>query len=394
MKEFGARSLCILGRQPELGMAELERLYGAAHIKPAGSNALLDLKVEEIEFRRLGGTVKLAKVLNILDTTSWSKIVDYLKESIPEHLLYLPEGGLTLGLSIYGLSVSVAKINRDTLSLKRVIKQSGRPVRIVPNKAPNLNSAQVLHNKLTSRGGWELLLVKDGQRTILAQTMFVQDIETYAARDQARPARDARVGMLPPKLAQMMINLARPHEGQRLLDPFCGTGVVLQEALLMGYEVIGSDIQPKMVEFSKANLQWLSNKYDVPATKYQVIVADATVHEWLGDIDTVVSEIYLGKPLKSLPQTSKLTPIKDEINQLLQKFLLNISQQLKNGAYLCLAVPAWRSPTGQLIKLPLIDRLTDMGYTYLDLKHVQRDQLVYFREDQIVARQLLILRKS
>ena len=79
-------------------------------------------------------------------------------------------------------------------------------MRIVPNKALDLSSAQVLHNKLTHRGSWELLLVRGGDKTYLAQTLFVQNIEAYAARDQARPKRDARVGMLPPKLAQILIN--------------------------------------------------------------------------------------------------------------------------------------------------------------------------------------------
>ena len=80
----------------------------------------------------------------------------------------------------------------------------------------------------------------------------MQDIESYTKRDRERPKRDAKVGMLPPKLAQIIINLAAgqlPEEklqnicdiplgepiprrllGQTVLDPFCGTGVILQEA--------------------------------------------------------------------------------------------------------------------------------------------------------------------
>src|SRR6185503_10002944 len=103
---------------------------------------------------------------------------------------------------------------------------------------------------------------------LLAQTLFVQDIEAYGARDQARPARDARVGMLPPKLAQIMLNLsAGPLRASaeelarlRVLDPFCGTGVILQEALLMGYSVLGTDIDERMVDYSRRNIKWLFQK--------------------------------------------------------------------------------------------------------------------------------------
>jgi tRNA G10 N-methylase Trm11 len=279
------------------------------------------------------------------------------------------------------------------LSIKKIIRRTGRSVRIVPNKTPALNSAQVLHNRLTSRGAWELLFISDAHQTVLAQTLFVQDIEAYAARDQVRPFRDARVGMLPPKLAQIMLNLARPSNEGVVLDPFCGSGVVLQEALLMGFETIGSDIKERMVQYSIANLKWLEEKFGIPSDRSQVFLADATNHQWLGRIDAVVSETYLGKPLKFLPDESQLKKIIDEVDKTLKKFLLNLSQQLDHSICLCLAVPAWRRSDGQLIHLPIIDRLTDMGYTYLDLKHVRGSELVYFREDQTVSRQLLLLKK-
>ena len=48
-----------------------------------------------------------------------------------------------------------------------------------------------------------------------------------------------------------------------LLDPFCGTGVVLQEALLMGYDVYGTDLEPRMIDYSGANLDWLSERFDL-----------------------------------------------------------------------------------------------------------------------------------
>ena len=185
MKDY--KSLSILGRQPALGLAELESLYGAEQLKPIGQAVLLDIPAEQIDFRRLGGTIKTARILNSLPYTDWAAILKYLKQNIPKHLQSLPKGTFTLGFSVYGLDINVKKLATDLLGLKKIIRASGRSVRIVPNKTLELNSAQVLHNKLTHRGAWELLLVRDGPRTILAQTMFVQDIEAYAARAQARP---------------------------------------------------------------------------------------------------------------------------------------------------------------------------------------------------------------
>ena len=412
MKDY--KSLCILGRQPALGLAELESLYGAEHLRPLPGAALLDVPADKINFKHLGGTIKVAHLLTILPSPAWADSYEYLTINIPNHLRDLPEGTFTLGVSVYGLDINVKKLGADLLSLKKIIRTSGRSVRIVPNKTLELNSAQVLHNKLTHRGAWELLLVRDGSQVYLAQTLFVQDIEAYAARDQARPKRDARIGMLPPKLAQILINLSVPAENRewrmengeeipnsqfpirnsrvRVLDPFCGTGVILQEALLMGYHVIGSDIDSRMVDYAKANVQWMVEKY--PEVEGQVVIeqADATHQRW-PRFSAVASETYLGRPLGILPQPEKLKEIIQDVNTITKKFMTNLNAQLRAGQSVALAVPAWRTKNG-FVHLPVIDRLTDMGYNRRSLVHVKNDELIYFREGQIVARELLILEKA
>ncbi|MBS3125240.1 hypothetical protein J4211_03230 [Candidatus Woesearchaeota archaeon] len=49
---------------------------------------------------------------------------------------------------------------------------------------------------------------------------------------------------LHPKLARAMVNLTGVKTGI-LLDPFCGTGGILIEAGLMGFPVVGCDIDEK-----------------------------------------------------------------------------------------------------------------------------------------------------
>jgi tRNA G10 N-methylase Trm11 len=163
--------------------------------------------------------------------------------------------------------------------------------------------------------------------------------------------------------------------------------------LLAGYSVLGTDIEPRMVDYSKKNIKWLFEQQ--PQLEGQVVIeqGDATNFQWPG-FSTVASEVFLGRPLATLPDQAKLKQIISDTNVITKKFLKNLYTQAKPGRPICLAVPAWRKPNGQQISLPVIDQLTDMGYTYLDLKHVRRDELVYFREDQVVARQLVRLVKS
>src|SRR3989344_5701292 len=404
MSGFEVKSLAILGRQPALGLAELERIFGPEHIRPNDSSALLDIDTSEINFQRLGGTIKVARILTPLPTISWTEIEKYLVEKVPEHLKHIPEGKFTLGLSVYGLDVRPHIINKTALLVKKVARRS---MRIVPNKTPALNSAQVLHNKLTHKGAWELLIVRNGQESILAQTMFVQDIEAYGARDQARPARDAKVGMLPPKLAQIMINLAvgQPDpmkangwdkaEGVRkfiVLDPFCGTGVILQEALLMGYSEYGTDIDERLVSYTKKNLQWLVGKYPNIEGRVMVEAVDATSYLW-PRFSTVITEAYLGRPLNKLLAPSELNKIVQDSNTIIKKFLKNLRPQLKPDRKAVVAVPAWQISSRRFQFLPFVDALKDLGYSIVKFKHVDPGGLVYCREDQIVARQLLVIER-
>jgi len=404
-----SQSIAILGRQPALGMAELESLYGADAVQPAGRGiaALIQHKPEEINFGRLGGTIKLGELLDRLETTDWTKIDKYLRQAMPQYMQSVPAGKFKLGLSAYGLDVSVPRLGATALSLKKVIRNASngeRSVRIIPNKELELNSAQVLHNGLTGVTACELLLVRDGPTTLIARTTNIQDIDAYAARDQGRPKRDARVGMLPPKLAQTIVNLAAadtaPAGSEHIvLDPFCGTGVVLQEALLMGFGIYGTDLEPRMIDYTTRNLEWLEQTHELIHSTHKLEVGDATAHTWNPAPAIVACESYLGQPFTGAPTSQKLTEVRTTCNLILKKFLRNIHHQLPSGSRLCLAVPAWQTRPGTFARLPLVagtpdtglDQLEELGYNRVSFKHVEREDLVYARADQIVARELLVI---
>jgi tRNA (guanine10-N2)-dimethyltransferase len=328
----------------------------------------------------------------------------------------MPEGKMLLGLSEIGLGVSLKRLEATGLSLKKVIRKTGRPVRLVPNKSAELNAAQVIHNKLTGQNGWELVFIRDGNKTIVAQTVKVQDIESYTRRDRGRPKRDAKVGMLPPKLAQIIINLSvgslpadklesicdipagepipRKLIGKTILDPFCGTGVILQEAILMGYESAGTDLEQRMIDYTKINLEWLSGIYAEQFTPSELTSGDATVHKWQQPVHFVASETYLGRPCTSTPTAEILAQTVSDCNLIIKKFLRNIHGQLQPNTRLCLAIPAWQIGRRQFKRLPLIDQISDLGYNRVSFEHVRDEDLIYYRDDQIVARQLLVITRK
>jgi tRNA G10 N-methylase Trm11 len=391
------QTLAILGRQPAIGLAELESLLGADKITPLqGGGVLLDVESADIPFSRLGGTVKLGDVLTTLQTTKWKDIDKYIVGASKEHSRHVPDGKLTIGLSVYGLDVSRADLEKTALSIKKQVKSTGRPVRIVPNKSPEISTPQIIHNRLTGSNGWELVFYRSGDTTLLMRTTSIQDIESYTARDQARPMRDARVGMLPPKLAQIIINLALgKYENQKnltILDPFCGTGVILQESLLMGMSAYGTDLEPRMIEYSQTNLDWFIKELGLQNRQVKLKAGDATSVKWDKGFTTVACEGYLGLPFAHMPSPDHLQESIQASNTVAKGFLKNLGSQVDKGFRLCIGLPAWHLPNS-VKHVPCLEELQKLGWQRVRFEHAHPADLVYRREDQVVGRELVVLIK-
>lgn len=378
--------LFVLGRQSGLSLAELVSLFGSSAVqgRPQPDVALVDIKQADIA--RIGGSLKIAGWARQLDALPHSQLAQELAALLPES-----DSKINLGISWYPPAGGQADgktraVKALALEVKKQAKAKGRSLRVVPNQQPSLSTAQTWHNRLDKPPNVEFMIVESGQQLIIGRVEQVQDIEAYARRDQGRPARDAKVGMLPPKLAQIIINLAGLKTG-RILDPFVGTGVVLQEAALMGYSVYGSDIEARMVEYSRRNLLALELKADLET-------ADATAHTWKPPIDSVVSEVYLGPPLTQIPGRDKLAKLAEDSGRLLSRFLTNIKPQLEPGTPLVLAVPAWFSSDEDIVHSTVVDQIEALGYTRRSFKSVSNQELIYRRPSQVVGRELLVLNKQ
>ncbi len=393
--------ICILGRQPALGMAELERLYGSSHTSWFSDECAL-VTAPSFDFDRLGGSLKAGRVVAEL-SGNWAEVS---KKIVSEYALAWAHSPhkITLGISAYGFKAAPRDVQKTGILLKQKLKKTGTSLRLIPNDFTALNTAASHHNKLgLSSSKVELLVVRSGSgKVIIAESVGAQNITAIAARDQARPHTDAFVGMLPPKLARMMLNMATADDRSGryravVFDPFCGTGVVLQEALLDGHAVIGTDLSEKMVDYTTKNLAWLKTKFRLTNPAITVALGDATKFTWsLKNTQNVcvVSETYLGQPFSAPPKPAKLAEVRGNCNHIISSFLRNIHPQLPASTPLCLAVPAWRGTDGTFTRLPLTRELSTLGFEQVTLKNVRPQELLYYRETQVVARELLLLVKK
>ena len=177
----------------------------------------------------------------------------------------------------------------------------------------------------------------------------------------------------------------------RILDPFCGTGVVLQEAAILGHKVTGTDINPAMVAASQNNLVWLADKHRLNIDS-KVELGDATDAKWQ-DIDAVACETYLGTPLSRPANKEFFDKHLREIDQLHEYFLKNLHSQIKPGTRVVLALPAWWQPGPRFQRLPLVDHLNNLGYNRVDFESARR-ALIYHREGQYVARDIVVIERT
>lgn len=384
--------ISILGRQPALGIAELERRFG--DVSWLSSTSAQINTTEPIDIQTLGGSQKIGQIVAELPAGDWlttsKKIVQAYTESHRSH-----EGKLTVGLSAYGFAIPPKLVQKTGITLKQKLKSTGVSVRLIPNTDTALTTATSHHNKLGLSGNKiEIIAIRSSSgKIVIAQSIGAQNITSYAKRDQGRPKRDAFVGMLPPKLAQIMINLTAVPEHSRILDPFCGTGVVLQEAALMHHPVYGTDLSDKMIDFSTINLEWLASSHHltIDATLAQ---GDVMTTTWQHPIGGVTCETYLGQPFSAPPSPAKLREVRGNCNHIIGAFLTNISKQLTRGTPLCIGVPAWRAQDGSFTHLPLVRDLASYGFEQVTFTTVKPNELLYYRDTQVVARELLVLIKT
>ncbi len=128
---------------------------------------------------------------------------------------------------------------------------------------------------------------------------------------------------MPSKLGRCMVNLARAKIGELVLDPFCGTGSVMVEAALIGCRVLGFDVQRRMAEGCRKNLEHFSVKPE------GLVIADSRELP-LTRIDCIVTDPPYGKSATTMKSTTK---------QIVEGVLSSARSLLREGQRICIASP-------------------------------------------------------
>lgn len=125
--------------------------------------------------------------------------------------------------------------------------------------------------------------------------LFVGELLGERADQFGDRAMDQRAHFSPiglhPRRAASLVHLARVPRGGRILDPFCGTGGILIEAALLGYEAWGSDLDPWMVQGSNQALADAAPE-PLPGNVFHADIGD--VPDLVEGIDGIVTDMPYG----------------------------------------------------------------------------------------------------
>ena len=234
----------------------------------------------------------------------------------------------------------------------------------------------------------EYNLVPSPEGIIIAETVLIYDAEDWIVRDRAKPYRDIKRGMLPPKLARILVNLGTLGKtGLTVYDPFCGTGTILAEALLSNCGVLGSDNNPAAISGSQANLAWLSQTYSItPSPNYSVALADVT-HPPFPSADLIVTEPYMG-PLvegRNVPPVSKLKDLARGLDKLYRGAFRAWHPLLPAKGRVVITIPSFHSGNFDISTIS-VDTISALGYNFIA-------SVPYGKPGSTVVRNITILEK-
>ena len=389
--------LLVLGRNFELSRAEANLFCEEIFVDPKQKLMLAqNLRLEnprniprdenQLFLDRLGGTIRMGKVLGEFGSKEEivQEIFTHTKRETPE------DKRCKLGISVFGTGDDFL---RSVIGKTRgIFEKNEISIRIENVGQKSLTSGQLFERKILKKG-FEFIIWQNGNTFLLASTIANQNLRNYVLRDRSKTFRDAKMGMLPPKLAQILINIADPKEGETIIDPFCGSGTINSEAAIMGYKTVGSDLVEKNIKGSIENFAFLSEKFRYDNAGGEFFKSNAIEFPWEKYPNAIMAtEGWLGHNFTN-------RPTKEEIlrnSYLVIDMWNDVFQNMKgNGPRkIALCLPAWLYEK-QYVSFheKIFAKISKTGYTPLAL-FGDKKTFLYAREGAFVAREICVLEKT
>ncbi len=321
----------IFGKNPALSEAEFHsfsRRFGLK-VRPAESNRywVLFESSSEIErhFHWLGGSLKLVRIIGEGDGAI--RNLEYSR---------------LFTVSLYGRNDwrLWRKLGSD---IKREFKEEGPAKFFKPAKTYAM-PAELILKGFPEVKDFVFIFKEDGS-FLVGETVKVTDPFELKKLDVERPVQKPILS-IPPRLARIMVNLSEVRKGS-FLDPFCGIGTVLQEFVLQGLSAYGSDRDEGQIRAAKKNLAWLRREFHLKNSAHlEVCDARKLKRCFRQRFDAIVTEPYLGKPLKRHPGRGEAIKLANELDRFYYPVFESFADVLKRHGRVVFVFPAYKLSGG------------------------------------------------
>ena len=302
-------------------------------------------------YTALAGVHKIALPLPAIDSPDFAEAITF------------PERNFNFSLSLYctpgGQEAEYEDLSEQLLATVR--RYGLKKANLIRSRSgPEMYSERVV-----SRSAMDFVAFPLGATFQWGVTVYVPETEGFKERSTERPYVTSGIS-LSSRLARLLVNISGVSKGQVLLDPFCGSGTILGEALLKGVDCIGVDRNHGSVERTKENLAWVLSQNQHggqhPAS-YSVVTGDATnLRRSLGEqmVDAIVSEPILMPRLSSPPTLEKARRLIKHASSIYSDALYEMSGVLRRGGRMVLVTPSLRTIEGKDVTLSFED-LKEVG---------------------------------
>ncbi|MBI2671407.1 hypothetical protein HYX16_00570 [Candidatus Woesearchaeota archaeon] len=214
----------------------------------------------------------------------------------------------------------------------------------------------------------------------------------FKLRDEKRPYFD-RLKVTSLRLAKILINLSQARENEVLLDPFCGAGSILQEALLMGINTIGLDNDKKSYEGCLKNLEWVKEKYRLNK-EYKIYFLDnKNIDKAIKEADAVVTEPYFGPFFNKIPKYEDVVKIIKEVEEIYYNLFLKLKKIVKKNRIIVFPVPVYKTSKGK-VTLDFEKIIKKTGFEiYSPVPNIEVP-INYSLKGSIVSRRIYLLKNT
>jgi tRNA G10 N-methylase Trm11 len=412
MPAASAKDLVFIpGKNWRLSLAELTsflEVRGIAFVVRDFSREFIEVDVDadanELSIENLGGFIKIGAVKGALQTELLERhFVQNDKTAKAQIKEGIASSGLTAGMQgktnsklLFGVSVYCTdrSLRAFASRIQRFVGSSVKEELAVEGvksdfmgysgsrRLPQLTHVEVLKKKFVEKQA-EVLLCVGREQTLIAATAAVHNPFEFQKRDVEKPV-ERRIFAMPPRLARIMVNLAGCTPGKTFLDPFCGVGTILQEALLSRARVVGADLNPWCVKAAKENLEWLTKEYVLKDADFTVLQGDARkLSSRVRDIDCIATEPDLGPALRHVPTHAYAAKIVAKQEPLYFGFLEDAVNVLNSGVRLAMVTPYFQTRSGEPVVTRFAEKAEEVGF-----KRVFPFKKEFFEKDDTAERNL------